>query len=325
VNIYFCIYNLYFKIIFLLNYQGIAMGSGSEVAMEASQLVLLDSNFSSILIAIENGRLVFENLRKVVLYLLPGGCFAELIPVLMSIVVGVSQDLSSFQMIIISLFTDIAPSLSLMMQKPETSLLKQPPRSKNHHLVDWKFLLQAYLFLGVMVTLGSQIMFFIYMKAYANLSPSQIFFSFENLPLIFNETYFDHFQTNFNITDSDTVINIFNEYFYTGQTVTFVAIVILQIFGNLLSTRTHIKSFFFHTPWSKKSRNLWVFAAELTSISIMLLIIYVPIFQSLFFTRPVPVQFFFMPFGFALLIFAIDETRKFCVRRKILFFHKIGW
>jgi sodium/potassium-transporting ATPase subunit alpha len=52
---------------------GIAMGSGSEVAIEAAQLVLLDSNFASILVAIENGRLVFENLRKVILYLLPAG------------------------------------------------------------------------------------------------------------------------------------------------------------------------------------------------------------------------------------------------------------
>ena len=51
---------------------GVAMGGGSEVAMEAAQLVLLDSNFSSILTAIENGRLVFANLRKVILYLLPG-------------------------------------------------------------------------------------------------------------------------------------------------------------------------------------------------------------------------------------------------------------
>jgi sodium/potassium-transporting ATPase subunit alpha len=58
---------------------GIAMGSGSEVAMEASQLVLLDSNFSSMLIAIENGRLVFDNLRKVILYLLPAGSIGIII------------------------------------------------------------------------------------------------------------------------------------------------------------------------------------------------------------------------------------------------------
>ena len=56
---------------------GIAMGSGSEVAMEASQMVLLDNCFSSILIAIENGRLVFDNLRKVILYLLTAGCMGE--------------------------------------------------------------------------------------------------------------------------------------------------------------------------------------------------------------------------------------------------------
>jgi sodium/potassium-transporting ATPase subunit alpha len=58
---------------------GIAMGSGSEVAMEASQMVLLDNCFSSILIAIENGRLVFDNLRKVIIYLLSAGCMGEVI------------------------------------------------------------------------------------------------------------------------------------------------------------------------------------------------------------------------------------------------------
>jgi sodium/potassium-transporting ATPase subunit alpha len=56
---------------------GIAMGDGNEIAMDASQMVLLDSHFSSILIGIENGRLVFENLRKVVLYLLSAGCMGE--------------------------------------------------------------------------------------------------------------------------------------------------------------------------------------------------------------------------------------------------------
>jgi sodium/potassium-transporting ATPase subunit alpha len=122
---------------------GIAMGSGSEVAMEASQLVLMDSNFSSIIVAIRSGRLVFANMRKVILYLLPGGCFAELVTVLMAIFLGVSQDLSSFEMLIISLFTDIAPSLSLMMEKEETDLMKDPPRKKNDHLVNWKFLAQV--------------------------------------------------------------------------------------------------------------------------------------------------------------------------------------
>lgn len=76
--------------------------------------------------------------------MLPGGCFAELIPVLMSFLIGVTQDLSSFQMLTISLFTDIGPSLSLIMEPPEKDLLKQPPRAKTDHLVNWKFLLQVF-------------------------------------------------------------------------------------------------------------------------------------------------------------------------------------
>ena len=54
---------------------GIAIGGGSDVAMDAAQLILLDNNFSSMVIAIENGRLVFDNLKKVILYLLPGGIY----------------------------------------------------------------------------------------------------------------------------------------------------------------------------------------------------------------------------------------------------------
>ncbi len=103
---------------------------------------------------------------------------AELVPVLMAIFLGVPQNLSSFQMIIISLFTDIAPSLSLMMEKEEMDLLKQAPRSKNDHLVDWKFMLQAYAFLGTMIVFFSQAAFFIFMQTYAQLPPQDILFSF---------------------------------------------------------------------------------------------------------------------------------------------------
>ena len=78
---------------------GIAMGGGSEVAMEAAQMVLLDNSFNSMLIAIENGRLVFDNLRKVILYLLPAGSFSEVVPIVLNIYFGVPMPLSAFQMI----------------------------------------------------------------------------------------------------------------------------------------------------------------------------------------------------------------------------------
>ena len=288
---------------------GIAMGSGSEVAMEASQLVLLDNNFSSILIAIRNGRLVFDNLRKVILYLLPGGCVAELIPVLMYIFLGVPQALSSFQMLIISLFTDIAPSLSLMMEKAEVDLLKQPPRSRNAHLVDWKFILHAYFFLGIIISFFSQCMFYLYLYIYHNLLPSDLFFDF------------GYWADGYKGLDQLRL----QEIIQTGQTVTFVSLVIMQIFGNLLSTRTHIRSFFQSIPFLKPTRNMAIFGAQLTSITIMLVVVFVPFFNRVFGTRPIPLEFFMLPIVCCILIFSLDELRKLFVRKRFLFFHRIGW
>ena len=77
---------------------GIAMGSGSDVALEASSMVLLDSNFSSIIVALRQGRTVFENLKKVCIYLLPAGSFSELTPVLSNLFLGLPLPLSPFLM-----------------------------------------------------------------------------------------------------------------------------------------------------------------------------------------------------------------------------------
>jgi len=288
---------------------GIAMGGGSEVAMEAAQLVLLDNNFSSILVAIKNGRLVFANLRKVILYLLPGGCMAELIPMLIMIFLGVPQNLSSFQMLIISLFTDIAPSLSLIMEKPEKDLLTQPPRSKYDHIVDWKFLIQAYLFLGSIICVSSQFMFFWYMQWYAKFTPGDILFSF------------GVWADGFKHLTSDQI----TEYFNVGQTVTFISIVYLQIFGNLMSTRTNNKSLFDHAPWIKRTRNIWLFVAQFISVSIMLLIVFLPFSNQVLNTRVPPVQFFFLPLIFCELVICFDELRKFLARKQLLGFHKFSW
>lgn len=288
---------------------GIAMGGGSEVAMEASELVLLDNNFASILIAIKNGRLVFYNLKKVILYLLPGGCVAELVPVLLSIFLGVPQTLSSFQMLIISLFTDIAPSLSLMMEKEETDLLKQPPRSRKDHLVDWKFILHAYFFLGLIISFFSQCMFFLFMFVHQDLSPLDLIFDYGKQ------------KNSLNLWDRIE----FQDIIYVGQSVTFVSLVLMQLFGNLLSTRTHKRSFFQSYPLSKAFRNPWIFIAQFCSICLLLLILYTNFFNQFFNTRPVPLEFFMLPIGCSIIIFSLDEIRKVFVRAKFLFLHKVAW
>lgn len=77
---------------------GIAMGSGSDIAIEAADMVLLES-FAAIVAAVEYGRLVYDNLKKTILYLLPAGSFSELWPVVTNVAFGIPQILSSFLMV----------------------------------------------------------------------------------------------------------------------------------------------------------------------------------------------------------------------------------
>lgn len=263
---------------------GIAMGQGSDVAREAADLVLL-GDFSSIVIAIEFGRLVFDNLKKTVLYLLPAGSFSELMPILFNILFGLPQMLSNIQMIVICVATDVLPALSMCLEKPETGLLQRKPRNvKKDRLVNWKLLLQAYGFLGVLETLCAMSMSFWYLKRHG-VPFSALFLGFGNWP---------------GLTD---------ELLFTAQSVYFFTLVIMQ-WGNLFATRGRRLSIFQHTPAS----NWYVFPAADMALVLAIFFSYVPWFQKVFQTRPIPVEFFFIPITFGLGLLFLDEMRKYLVR-----------
>lgn len=122
---------------------GIAMGSGSEVAIEAADMVLLDS-FAAIIEALRYGRVVYDNLKKTIAYLLPAGSFSEFWPVITNVLFGLPQILSSFLMIIICCCTDCAAATALAYEKPEADVLLRKPRdAKKDRLVDWRLMLQV--------------------------------------------------------------------------------------------------------------------------------------------------------------------------------------
>lgn len=268
---------------------GIAIGGGSDVAIEAADLVLLDS-FSSITVAIQRGRLVFDNLQKSILYLLPAGSFSELIPVLLNSIFGLPQILSNLQMIIICVATDVAPALSLVLEKPEADLLSRPPRNaKTDRLVTWRLLLHAYGFLGFLEALCASAMGFWYLER-KGIHFSDIWLAYGKLPEGIDADYY-------------------NEAVNQAQSCYFFTLVIMQ-FGNLLSSRTRKLSILQQNPFAGVGRNLAIFPAMAISLVIASFFSYVPFFNKAFLTRGVDVEYWFLPVAFGLGLLLLDESRK---------------
>ncbi|KAH8888990.1 calcium ATPase [Thozetella sp. PMI_491] len=276
---------------------GVAVVTGSDVAIEASDLVLLDK-FDSIIDAIRHGRLVFQNLQKVISYLLPAGSWSEIWPVIVNVFFGVPLPLSSFLMIIICVFTDLFLSMSLIMEKEEFDLLSLPPRNhKRDHLITLKIYIQAYLMTGFMETTVAHAMFFLYMWKYAGIPIKDLFFLFEG----YNDGFYGYSQ------DELTYFNA------TGQCVYFVCLVMLQ-WGNILAVRNRRMSIVQADPFTKKHRNPWLLLGMVISLGIAILVTEAPGIQSLFGTASVPIEFWFIPIPLGLAILCIDEIRKLLVR-----------
>ncbi len=114
---------------------GIALGSGTEVAKETANLVLLDDNFKTIITAIRQGRVIFENIRKVVLYLISDS-FSEVVIVGGSLLVGLPIPITAAQILWINLITDGLPNVALTLEPEEEGTMKQKPRKKNEPLLN---------------------------------------------------------------------------------------------------------------------------------------------------------------------------------------------
>lgn len=132
---------------------GIAMGSGSSVAKEAAQVVLRDDNFSSIVQGIAEGRLIFDNLKKTIMYVLSSNV-PELVPFLIFVISDVPLALETIMVLYIDVGTDLAPAVSLAYEEGDDSLMDRPPRKNTDHIVSWRLLIVSYLVVGVIETMG---------------------------------------------------------------------------------------------------------------------------------------------------------------------------
>ncbi|KAF9952914.1 hypothetical protein BGZ72_005843 [Mortierella alpina] len=279
---------------------GVAVVSGSDVAIEAADLILL-GGFDSIPVAIRLGRLTFQNLQKVIGYLLPAGSWSEVWPVLINVFLGTPLTLSSFLMVIVCCFTDALPCTALVMEQEEFDLLSLKPRnSKKEHLITLKIYSQSYFFIGSMMTFFCNMFFFIYLKEYTGLGFSDLVFTFGNI----SET---------NLKPGITMDDFKGYYVNTGQCVCFITLVILQ-WGNILSVRNRRLSTLQADPFRKQRRNLWLFLGIFASFLVAVLVTETPGIQEVMLTNSVPIKYWLLPVPCAVFIIMADEIRKLLVR-----------
>ncbi len=113
---------------------GIVVGDASDVAKESADLILLDSNFSTIIAAIEEGRGMFENIRKIILYLL-SDAFAEIVIILGGILLRLPLPITAVQILWVNLVSDGFTNLALTIDPKRKHIMKEHPRRVNEHLV----------------------------------------------------------------------------------------------------------------------------------------------------------------------------------------------
>jgi Ca2+-transporting ATPase len=146
---------------------GVAMGrSGTEVTKQASDMIITDDNFATIVAAIEEGRGIYENIRKTLLYLLACNS-AELFVMAISIIIGLPAPLLPIHLLWINLITDGPPALCLAADRVDASVMNKRPRERNEEIADEEFLWT--MFLVAVPTAVVSFVAYVYGLRYGNL------------------------------------------------------------------------------------------------------------------------------------------------------------
>jgi len=262
---------------------GIAMGrSGTDVAREASTMVLTDDNFASIVAAVEAGRQVYDNVRKFILYI-----FAHATPEVAPFIVfalargAVPLPLTVLQLLAFDVGTETLPALALGREPAEPGLMDRPPRSRHEGVIRPGMLVRAWLFLGL-IAATLQMGAFFYVLTRAGWHPG----------------------------DPTGVGSPLHHAYLQATTMTFLAMVVGQI-GTAFAARTEHVSLRSVGVFSNRVL-LWGIAFEL---ALTAMLIYLPPFQHLLSTTALPPHLLLITLPFPFIVWGADELRRYLIRR----------
>ncbi|MDF2870798.1 MAG: cation-transporting P-type ATPase [Anaerocolumna sp.] len=260
---------------------GVAMGiAGTDVAKEAADMILTDDNFASIVHAIEEGRAVYSNIRKFLLYILNSN-MPEAVPSALFLFSrgAIPLPLTVMQILTIDLGTDMLPALGLGTESPEQGVMEKPPRNLKEPLLNRKLLVKGFLWYGLLASLASL--------------ASYLFVNIQNgwpgVPLAGGDS----------------------EVYIKATTMTLAAIVFCQI-GAVFNCRTEKQSVFKIGILGNKRINFGI----VVEVLLIILLVYLPPLQKVFHTAPLNAADWLFLCMWPPVILLIEELRKVFLRKK---------
>uniref|UniRef100_H9FUV9 Sodium/potassium-transporting ATPase subunit alpha n=1 Tax=Macaca mulatta TaxID=9544 RepID=H9FUV9_MACMU len=281
---------------------GVAMGiAGSDVSKQAADMILLDDNFASIVTGVEEGRLIFDNLKKSIAYTLTSN-IPEITPFLLFIIANIPLPLGTVTILCIDLGTDMVPAISLAYEAAESDIMKRQPRnSQTDKLVNERLISMAYGQIGMIQALGGFFTYFVILAENGFL-PSRLL----GIRLDWDDRTMNDLEDSYGqewTYEQRKVVE------FTCHTAFFASIVVVQ-WADLIICKPRRNSVF---QQGMKNKILIFGLLEETALAAFLS--YCPGMGVALRMYPLKVTWWFCAFPYSLLIFIYDEVRKLILRR----------
>merc|ERR1712209_122397 len=273
---------------------GIAMGSGTAVAKSASEMILADDNFTSIVAAVEEGRAIYANMKQFIRYLISSN-IGEVVCIFLAAALGLPEALIPVQLLWVNLVTDGLPATALSFNPPDLDITDKPPRGTNETLITpWLFF--RYMAIGVYVgaaTVGASSWWFLYDPTGPQMSYYQL----------------THHMSCY--SNPEDFKGLSCEIFQAPEAMTMALSVLVTIeMANALNSVSENQSLAVMPPWV----NPYLLGAMALSFSLHFVILYTDFLNVVFNISALTFDQWMVVFKFSLPVLLLDEALKFVAR-----------